>query len=355
MTDSQSWPMEVPALPDLAGKGAYYPGVSYTPQDMKAIQKYALHRGVTVHVDFDMPGHTTAVAWGYPELVAAAEAQPRARYCAEPPCGTLQLNNPAVDRFLDTLFDDVMPRVAPYASYFHTGGDEVNAETYTLDPTMRKSKIQTQIQKMVDRNHAHVRKAGLTPIVWEEMLLDWNLTLPRDVVVQTWRGDVAIAETVKQGYKALVGNKASWVSSRREPSFPCNNIAKPPIVSNSAVAWAPGTTAANGAEFRQQYPFNDYCSPVKNWRLVYAFDPLAGVPANLTQLVLGGEVHLWSEQADGANVDGLLWPRAAAAAEVLWSGRHDTAGQNRSEVDAAPRLAEMRERMVLGGVQAGPV
>ncbi|KAJ4159980.1 uncharacterized protein LMH87_007915 [Akanthomyces muscarius] len=337
MTDSQSWPMEVPALPDLAGKGAYYPGMSYTPQDIESIQKYALHRGVTVHIEFDMPGHTTAVSWGYPELVAAAEAQPRAKYCAEPPCGTLQLNNPTVDRFLDTLFDDVMPRVAPYASYFHTGGDEVNAEAYTLDPTMRtsdKSKIQAQIQKMVDRNHAHVRKAGLTPIVWEEMLLDWNLTLPRDVVVQTWRGDVAIAETVKQGYKALVGNKASW------------------YLSCGMGSWY---NAANGAEFRQQYPFNDYCSPVKNWRLVYAFDPLAGVPANLTQLVLGGEVHLWSEQADGVNVDGLLWPRTAAAAEVLWSGRHDATGQNRSQVDAAPRLAEMRERMVLGGVQAGPV
>lgn len=215
MTDSQSWPMEIPALPDLAGKGAYYSGMSYTPDDIDTIQKYALHRGVTVHIEFDMPGHTTAVSWGYPELVAAAEAQPRGKYCAEPPCGTLQLNNPAVDDFLDTLFEDVMPRVAPYAAYFHTGGDEVNAEAYTLDPTMRtndRGKIRTQIQKMVDRNHAHVRKAGLTPIVWEEMLLEWNLTLPRDVVVQTWRGDAAIAETVRQGYKALVGNKASWVS-----------------------------------------------------------------------------------------------------------------------------------------------
>lgn len=217
MTDSQSWPMEVPALPDLAGKGAYYTGMSYTTQDIEKIQKYALHRGVTVHIEFDMPGHTTAVSWGYPALVAAAEAQPHNKYCAEPPCGTLQLNNPAVDTFLDSLFDDVMPRVAPYANYFHTGGDEVNAEAYTLDPTMLtndKTKIRAQIQKMVDRTHAHVRKAGLTPIVWEEMLLEWNLTLPRDVVVQTWRGDAAIAETTKKGYKALVGNKASWVSWR---------------------------------------------------------------------------------------------------------------------------------------------
>lgn len=51
----------------------------------------------------------------------------------------------------------------------------------------------------------------------------------------------------------------------------------------------------------------------------------------------------------------MLWPRAAAAAEVLWSGAKDEEGKNRSQVEASPRLAEMRERMVSRGVRAGPV
>lgn len=50
---------------------------------------------------------------------------------------------------------------------------------------------------------------------------------------------------------------------------------------------------------------------------MYTYDPLAGVPANATQLVLGGEVHIWSEQVDGVNLDDMVWPRARAAAEVL--------------------------------------
>jgi len=84
-------------------------------------------------------------------------------------------------------------------------------------------------------------------------------------------------------------------------------------------------------------------------------DPLAGVPSDLAHLVLGGEVHIWSEQTDPVNLDDMVWPRASAAGEVLWSGRTDASGQNRTQLDASPRLAEMRERMVNRGIKCGPV
>jgi hexosaminidase len=52
----------------------------------------------------------------------------------------------------------------------------------------------------------------------------------------------------------------------------------------------------------------------------------------------------------------MVWPRAAAAAEVLWSGAKDPAtGGNRSQVEAAPRLSEMRERLVARRVGAEPI
>lgn len=88
---------------------------------------------------------------------------------------------------------------------------------------------------------------------------------------------------------------------------------------------------------------------------MYAYDPLAGIPANESHLVVGGEAHIWSEQTDPVNLDGMVWPRASAASEVLWSGRQDATGQNRSQLEASPRLAEMRERMVSRGIGAGPV
>lgn len=101
------------------------------------------------------------------------------------------------------------------------------------------------------------------------------------------------------------------------------------------------------------YPYNDYCSPRKNWRLIYSVDPLAGVSPDLHHLVVGGEVSLWAEQIDEVNFDKQAWPRAAAAAEVLWSGAKDpVTGQNRSQVLAAPRLSMFRERLVARGVGA---
>lgn len=64
---------------------------------------------------------------------------------------------------------------------------------------------------------------------------------------------------------------------------------------------------------------------------------------------------MWSEQTDPVNLDDMVWPRACAAAEVLWSGPKDEQGRNRSQVEASPRLGQMRERMVLRGIGAGPV
>lgn len=88
---------------------------------------------------------------------------------------------------------------------------------------------------------------------------------------------------------------------------------------------------------------------------MYSYDPRAGLTDAEKQLVLGGEAGVWSETIDSTNFDSLVWPRASAMGEVLWSGRQDAAGQNRSQYDASPRLSAMRERMVARGVGASPI
>ena len=61
---------------------------------------------------------------------------------------------------------------------------------------------------------------------------------------------------------------------------------------------------------------------------------------------------MFGELTDPVNLDGKLWPRAAAAAEIMWSGPVGPAGVEES---VTRRLAEMRERLVLRGVQANMV
>ena len=228
VTDSQSWPLQVPSIPELATKGAYTTGLSYSPQDLASIQLYGLSRGIQVVIEIDMPGHTSSIGLSYPELIAALDIQPDwSTYCAEPPCGTLKLNSSAVGNFTHKLLADVLPRLVPGSSYFHSGGDEVNVQAYLLDESVRSNStavIKPLLQRFIDSIHDQVRSAGLTPIVWEEMLLKWNLTLGKDVVVQTWQTDEAVANATSLGYKTLFGNSNYWVS-------PCIHIHPPrPVV-----------------------------------------------------------------------------------------------------------------------------
>lgn len=66
--------------------------------------------------------------------------------------------------------------------------------------------------------------------------------------------------------------------------------------------------------------------------------------------MLGGELAGWSESIDDATIDDILWPRASAAGEVLWSSP-----KGREQLEAAPRLAEFRERLIARGIKSGTV
>ncbi|KAF2835668.1 glycoside hydrolase family 20 protein [Patellaria atrata CBS 101060] len=336
ITDSQSWPLVIPSMPDLATKGAYRKDLVYTPEQVADIQRYGGLLGVQVFLEIDMPGHTSSIWFSRPELITAFNEEAWDTYAAEPPSGTLKLNSTEVYDFLDEMLDDLLPRLSPYTGYFHSGGDEVNIQAYLLDETVRSNDtavLQPLMEKFVQRNHDQIREKGLTPIVWEEMLLTWNVSLGKDVIVQTWQSDEAVAAVTEKGYKALVGNYNYWY-------LDCGNgqwLDFPP--SSSEKYW----------------PYNDYCFPRHNWRVMYSYDPLHGVPPEAHHLVVGGEAHIWAEQTDPVNIDNMVWPRACAAAEVLWSGAKDETGGNRSQTEASPRLSEMRERLVARGVMAHPI
>ncbi|KAJ2904806.1 Beta-hexosaminidase 2 [Zalerion maritima] len=334
-TDSQSWPLEIPSLPEVSAKGAYHPSLVYTPTDLKNIQEYGAMRAVQVIIEIDMPGHIGVLGESHPELVVAYDERPYYWWCAQPPCGALRLNNSDVDEFLGTLFEDLLPRVSPYSSYFHTGGDELNANDSMLDPGVQSNDtevLKPLLQNFIDLNHGRVKDAGLTPIVWEEMAIDWDIDMdPETTVVQSWLGTVS--NLTEKGFKVIDTNYNFWY-------LDCGRG-----------QWLTFDNDAN-ATF---YPFNDWCGPTKPWQLIYSHDPTEGLPEEQAKLVIGGEVAAWSETIDPANMDTLVWPRAGAAAEVLWSGRYDADGEPRSQLDAAPRLQEMRARMVTRGVKASPI
>jgi hexosaminidase len=213
-TDSQSWPLEIPAMPDLARKGAYAPGLTYSPKDLQEILDFAETRGVQVFIEIDMPGHTTSIADTYPDLIVGRNIQPNwDTYAAQPPSGSLKLNNTKVESFLTKLFTDLLPRLNKHTKYFHTGGDEINANVYELDPgvgSSDKTKIQPHLQRFSNHVQKEVKKQNMSPVVWEEMLNDWNVTLPEKAIVQVWQTDEAAKKATEKGFRVIQGNYNYW-------------------------------------------------------------------------------------------------------------------------------------------------
>ncbi|KAK6544151.1 N-acetyl-glucosamine-6-phosphate deacetylase [Orbilia ellipsospora] len=338
VTDSQSWPLEIRSMPDLAKKGAYNKDSIYSVQDISDIYSYANLRGIKIVMEIDMPGHTASIAYSRPELIANFNRQPWNGFCAQPPCGQLKLDSPAVDQFVTDLYNDLFARLKQSgATYFHAGGDEYNVNSAAADETVGSNDtavITPKLQRFVTKLHDQIFAAGFTPFAWEEMVLDFPLKLDKRVIIQSWLSNDSVKKIVEKGYRVIFGNYLNW------------------YLDCGFGQWLD----FGGPSFKSQFPtFADYCSPQKNWKAVYYYDPLDGVPAQNQHLVLGGEAHMWSEQVDAEIVDTRIWPRGSAAAEVLWSYNRDSKGEYRAMVDITPRLAEMRERMVARGIKASLV
>lgn len=334
-SDAQSWPLEIPSLPDLAIKGAYSQAQIWRTEDLEAVQLHGTYHGIQVFTEIDLPGHTTSIGNAFPHLVTAKDV-PWPEYALEPPSGQLRLNSSQVPPFIQTLLDDLLSRTSRHSSLFHLGGDELNMNAYRLDPTVNSSSyqvLQPLVQAFVDHVISIASKHSLTVIMWEEMVLDWNLTLPlEDVLIQTWRGsdDDALGTILNKGHKTIFGSNAHWYLDCGHGHF----VDPEPSNPDSPV----------------KPPYLDYCSPYKNWRHMYAYDPVADVPQSQRHLVVGGEAHLWGELTDSVSLDGMLWPRVAAAAEVMWGAPGKKPDENTTR-----RLADLRERLVTRGIRAGVV
>jgi hexosaminidase len=273
LSDNQGFRVESKKLPKLQemGSGGQY----YTQDEVRELIAYARDRGIRVVPEFDMPGHSTAWFVGYPELASGPGP-----YTIEGQWGVF---DPAMDvteeytyKFLDEFIGE-MAKLFP-DQFFHIGGDEVNGkqwdENAKIQAFMKSHGIKTHDDLQAYFNshtQAIVSKHGKTMEGWDEIL---RPDLPKDVVIQSWRGQDSLASAAQQGYRGLLSYgyylDLMWPASRH-----------------------------------------------------YAVDPMTGATANLDaagkQRILGGEACEWSEYASPENLDSRIWPRAAAIAERLWS------------------------------------
>ncbi|KAG9008520.1 N-acetyl-glucosamine-6-phosphate deacetylase [Tulasnella sp. JGI-2019a] len=327
IVDSQSFPLEVAAFPELAKAGAYDSSSIYSIADVKAIVQYAGERGIDVVMEIDTPGHTAAIADSHPDFIACNNAMPWTSYANEPPAGQLRLASKDVINFTAELFTSVVQNLP--SKYFSSGGDEINANCYTSDAqtqaelTANQQTFEQALSTFTQETHAALTHAGKIPVVWEEMILDHNVTLVNGTIALVWISSANAALVAQKGY-AIVHVPSDYF-----------------YLDCGGGGWV-GLTEVS--LYR--------CDPYKTWQKIYSFDPYANLTTTEQALVAGGQTALWSEQSDTDSLDEKLWPRSAAAAEVFWTGANGPDGHPRNSTEALARLHDLRYRYVQRGVKA---
>ncbi len=259
-----------PKLHELGSDGNYY-----TQREIREVITYAADRGIRVVPEFDMPGHTTAWFVGHPEIASGPGP-----YQIERKWGVF---DPSMDptsettyKFLDTFIGE-MAALFP-DEYFHIGGDEVTGKQWDANPQIQEFKRKNNLND----NHALqvyfnrrvlaiVKKHGKKMIGWDEI---FHPDLPKDIIVQSWRGQKFLAEGAKQGYQGLLS-------------------------------------------------FGYYLDLIRPASYHYSIEPadstIKSLSSDQQKKILGGESCMWAEYVTPENVDSRIWPRNAAIAERLWS------------------------------------
>ena len=129
-----------------------------------------------------------------------------------------------------------------------------------------------------------------------------NFVLDESLIFQVWRNPLSAEYLFGKGYPILSSLYTSWyldVGQAHWISHPADDSS---MTCGGQLHFDPTVT-----------------SPVIPWQKMYSMDPTAGLSPASKPFVLGGEVALWTEMTNEANVDGIVWPRAVAVAERLWS------------------------------------
>lgn len=273
LSEDQGFRVESKKLPLLQEKGSN--GLYYTQEQIGEVIEYARQRGIRVVPEFDMPCHTTSWFVGYPQLASGTGPyQIVTKWGVFD--GAMDPTQENTYEFLDQLLGE-MTALFPDA-YFHIGGDECDGKEWDANPRVKAFMIANglkdnaalqayftgRLQKLVASHHKVMEG-------WDEVL---QPDTPKDVVIQSWRGQKSLALAARQGNRGLLST-------------------------------------------------GYYIDLNQSAAQHYLADPLSGDGNSLTPeeraRVLGGEATMWSEFVTPDNIDSRIWPRTAAIAERLWS------------------------------------
>ena len=305
LTDDQGWRLEIEGWPRLTEvSGAPGTGVDgagpgfFTKEDYAELVAYAADRFVTTVPEIDMPGHTNAAQYAYPELTCDGAAVPQ-RTDTAVGYSSLCVGTDSTYAFIE----DVIREVAALTPgpYLHIGGDEAQATTAE------------DYRTFITRVLPLVTRYGKRAVGWHEMAA---VDLPVTAVPQFWRIEAADEGTARA---AANGNKVIMSPADR-----------------TYLDMKYDTDSALGL---------DWAGLVDVDR-AYDWDPADRLAGVHEESLLGVEAPLWSETLRSiADVQTMTFPRLPAIAEIGWSPR-----ESRDWESFRRRLGEFGPRWTAQGI-----
>jgi hexosaminidase len=272
ITEDQGFRIESKKFPKLHQLGS--DGHYFTQDQIREIIAYAAERGIRVVPEFDMPGHVTSWLVGHPELAAGPGPYEIIRNWGVFDAG-FDPTKESLYKFLDVFLGE-MAALFPDA-YLHIGGDEHEGKQWKANPAIQAFMAKNKLAD-VHALQAYFNKRLLTIITrhgkrmvgWDEI---FHPDLPKDIVVQSWRGPQSLAEGARKGYTGILSNGY----------------------------------------------YIDLMQPTSQHYLVDPLPASLGLSPEEAARIIGGEATMWSEWVTPETIDSRIWPRTAAIAERFWS------------------------------------
>ena len=310
LTDLGTWSLEIKGRPKLLEAATRGPGVKpgfYTQEEVRDVVRYAAARYITVMPEIDMPGHEPPALLAYPELDCPL---PRGVDKNGQPIRPWQfcVGNEKTYAFLEEVLSQVVDLFP--GPYVHVGGDECPKDRWLKCPLcqarMKEQNLKNgeELQSyFIQRIGKFLQSKGRRMIGWDEIL---EGGLAPNATVMSWRGMGGGIAAAKAGHDVVMA-PTEWTYF----DYPNTPLAK-----------------------------------------VYSFEP---VPKELSAAqaahVLGAQAQMWTDNHPSeARIDALVYPRAAALAEVVWS---PAASRDYDAFEA--RLQTHLPRLVALGVRHMPL
>ncbi|MFT5085797.1 MAG: hexosaminidase [Candidatus Latescibacterota bacterium] len=295
LTEDQGWRLAVPKYPKLADISAWRTekdgtrhGGFYTREQVSEVVEYARRLHIAVVPEIELPGHAQAAVAAYPEYA-----------CASGPFAVVNewgvfdevfcAGNDATFSFLEDVFEEVLSLFP--GDYVHIGGDECPKTRWKECPKCQQRmrdeglKNEEELQSYFVRYFATWLAArGKKPIGWDEIL---EGGLAKEAAVMSWRGEEGGIEAANAGHDVVMVPESHVYFDRKHYDA-------------------------------EDEPGRLSVSTLEN---TYSYEP---VPAELVgekaKHVLGSQGNMWTEgTVEDDEVANMVYPRACALAEVVWS------------------------------------